>query len=43
MTKQERKTRDADFKRRMQPRPLWNSTAQGTYERKKNGPLPGHK
>lgn len=31
MTKEERKARDADFKRREQPRPVWNSQTQGTY------------
>lgn len=43
MTKQERKDRDADFKRREQPRVLWDSLKRGTYVRKKHGPLPGHK
>lgn len=43
MSKQERKARDADFARRLQPRKLWDSQTQGTYERKAHGPLPGHK
>lgn len=43
ITKEQRAVQNADFKRRLQPRPLWNSQAQGTYVRKLHGPLKGHK
>lgn len=32
-----------ELKRRLAPRLLWDSRAQGTYIRKEHGPLPGHK
>jgi hypothetical protein len=42
-TKEQRAAQNADFKRRLKPRPLWDSKEQGTYNRKQHGPLPGHK
>jgi hypothetical protein len=38
-----RQEKNEEFKRRLKPRLLWNSKAQGTYIRAQHGPLPGHK
>lgn len=39
MNKKQRKERDLDYKRRLQPRLLWNSHDRGTYRRKEHGAL----
>ena len=40
--KAQRAAKNAEFKRRLKPRLLWDSR-RGSYIRAKHGPLPGHK